>query len=277
MPSAIANCQNFSGCLLAYRHEPIELGPESALLCPECGKALMIARAPRAKRLDSVLGLVAAMTIGCVAMYFFLQPRTGVPPTEATPQPSQTVVNADASAPSAPLPPPEPHEEPVSMQAPAAIDLELNRAETQSIKNEVLTRVDLMPKVSLGNKDKLYASVDRAKQMGKLLTLEFGSGKTSLTGSDLKALKILIDSPEIRKLRENPTAVFIVLGYADAKGDRQKNLAVSQARADSVLSAMREKCGVQNVMHAVAMGSSTMVDAQALEKNRITEIWAVLP
>jgi hypothetical protein len=30
-------------------------------------------------------------------------------------------------------------------------------------------------------------------------------------------------------------------------------------------------------MHSVAMGSSTILDSQNLEKNRIVEIWAVLP
>ena len=40
---------------------------------------------------------------------------------------------------------------------------------------------------------------------------------------------------------------------------------------------MRDKCGVANVTHAVAMGGPTLLDAQNLEKNRIVEVWAVLP
>jgi hypothetical protein len=40
---------------------------------------------------------------------------------------------------------------------------------------------------------------------------------------------------------------------------------------------MRDKCGVDNLMHAVAMGGSKLLDAQNLEKNRVVEVWAVLP
>ena len=48
-------------------------------------------------------------------------------------------------------------------------------------------------------------------------------------------------------------------------------------RAESVLEAMRDKCGVNNVMHSVAMGGSTLLDANNLERNRVVEVWAVLP
>jgi hypothetical protein len=44
-----------------------------------------------------------------------------------------------------------------------------------------------------------------------------------------------------------------------------------------VLKAMRDHCEVINVMHTVGMGGSKLVDAQNLEKNRIVEVWAVLP
>jgi outer membrane protein OmpA-like peptidoglycan-associated protein len=90
-------------------------------------------------------------------------------------------------------------------------------------------------------------------------------------------LKTELEKPAIAQLRDDPTAVFVILGYADPKGDPAKNVKISQARADGVLEAMRDKCGVINVMHSVAMGGSTLVDAQNLEKNRIVEIWAVLP
>jgi hypothetical protein len=45
-------------------------------------------------------------------------------------------------------------------------------------------------------------------------------------------LKSQLEGPELRRLRDDPTAVFVVLGYADPKGDLQKNLAISQTRAD---------------------------------------------
>ena len=48
-------------------------------------------------------------------------------------------------------------------------------------------------------------------------------------------------------------------------------------RADTVLKAMRDKCEIINVMHTVGMGGSKLLDGKNLEKNRIVEIWAVLP
>ncbi|MEI9897916.1 MAG: OmpA family protein [Chthoniobacter sp.] len=145
------------------------------------------------------------------------------------------------------------------------------------MKAEVLTRIDLMPNVSSSNKDKLYSAVERARKMGKILTIPFNSGKTDLAAADIQQLKTELEKPEITALRGDPTAVFVILGYADPKGDPKKNIAISQTRADSVMKTMRDKCDVINVMHPVAMGGSKLLDAQNLEKNRIVEIWAVLP
>jgi outer membrane protein OmpA-like peptidoglycan-associated protein len=69
----------------------------------------------------------------------------------------------------------------------------------------------------------------------------------------------------------------VVLGFADKKGDPKKNIAISLERAESVVKALKEKLGVMNVVHAVGMGSSEMFDAQSLDKNRVVEVWAVLP
>jgi outer membrane protein OmpA-like peptidoglycan-associated protein len=159
---------------------------------------------------------------------------------------------------------------------PAQIDLDISKSENRKVKDEVLTRVDLMP-ITQAKKDQLYNSVERARQMGKVLTIPFGKGLTTLSAADLAAMKTELDKPEIMKLREDPTAVFVILGFADPKGDPKKNIQFSQQRADAVLVAMRDKVGVFNVLHAVAMGGSTLLDAQNLEKNRIVEVWAVLP
>ena len=113
--------------------------------------------------------------------------------------------------------------------------------------------------------------------MGKIITIPFGSGKSELSATDVQQLKAELDKPEIVALRGDPTAVFVILGYADPKGDPKKNIAISEARADTVRRAMKDKCEVINVMHTVGMGGSKLVDAQNLEKNRIVEIWAVLP
>ncbi|MEO8351567.1 MAG: hypothetical protein ABI680_07540, partial [Chthoniobacteraceae bacterium] len=61
------------------------------------------------------------------------------------------------------------------------------------------------------------------------------------------------------------------------KGDEQKNLAISAARGKSLKEFIVRTCGVKNVTHSIGMGSSTLMDENDLEKNRIAEIWAVLP
>jgi outer membrane protein OmpA-like peptidoglycan-associated protein len=168
-------------------------------------------------------------------------------------------------------------EPPKFVTSPQRIDLDITKQENKEVKAEVLTRIDLMPNISASNKDKLYNAVERARQMGKVLTIPFGSGKTDLGAADLDALKTELDKPDIAKLRDDPTAVFVILGYADPKGDAKKNIAISQTRADAVLKAMKDKLNVINVMHTVGMGGSKLLDAQNLEKNRIVEVWAVLP
>ena len=86
-----------------------------------------------------------------------------------------------------------------------------------------------------------------------------------------------VQAAQIKRRVDDPTVVFVILGYADQKGNEKINAEVSQSRARSVLEALRDKCGFQNVMHSVAMGGSTLFSAQQVEKNRVAEIWAVLP
>jgi outer membrane protein OmpA-like peptidoglycan-associated protein len=191
----------------------------------------------------------------------------GNPATDTSPPPAP----AD-STPSAPV-----SEPPKFVTSPQRVNMDITQQENKSVKAEVLTRVDQMPNISGGNKDKLYMAVERARQMGKILTIPFSSGKTELSAADVEALKTELDKPELANLRGDPTAVFVILGYADPKGDPKKNIAISQTRAESVLKTMRDKCGVINVMHTVGMGGSKLLDAQNLEQNRIVEIWAVLP
>ena len=289
----IAKCHNYSGCLHAYRGDQIELESGAALVCPECGKALVIDKSSSAWVRTTLYLSLAVVLAGAVAAGFVYWKNGGLhgPGKPPITEPSSTdTPNTEPGPKSDPTPatpkptvstPPQTQIEPpnanIPIVAPAHVDLDATKGENKSVKDEVLTRIDLMPNITTGNKDKLYHSVERARQMGKVLIIPFASGQSTLSQADQQSLKTALESPVVMKLRDDPTAVFVILGYADSKGDEKKNLSVSQSRADSALSVMKNKCGVQNVMHAVAMGSSKLLDAQSLEKNRIVEVWAVLP
>jgi outer membrane protein OmpA-like peptidoglycan-associated protein len=299
--SRYGKCQNFSGCLLAYRGEETEVDSDQPFICAECGKPLTEVRPPSAMWLRYLYGLIGLGVIGAAVVFAVPSLRTKVlgskePAAESTPSapsasnttPPLSQTTPETSPESAPAPSPvetptiSPNAEPVAepprfVSSPERIDLDVTKTENKAVKDEVLTRIDLMPNVSEANKDKLYQAVERARSMGKILTIPFASGKTELSAADIEALRTELAKPELSKLRDDPTAVFVILGYADPKGDAKKNIAYSQARGEAVLKVMRDRLGVINVMHTIGMGGSKLLDAQNLEKNRIVEIWAVLP
>ena len=71
--------------------------------------------------------------------------------------------------------------------------------------------------------------------------------------------------------------MLVVLGYADQGGDDQKNLDVSRSRAESVIRTLRAQLGPKGVMHPIGMGGQNLIDKENRDKNRVVEIWAVLP
>jgi len=164
-----------------------------------------------------------------------------------------------------------------AVKVPEKVDLDPETLENQRVKDEVLKRIDLMPSLTPEEKDKLYVQVERARAMGKVITIPFDSGKTSLNAADRAALGEKLGLEQVRSLTDDPTVVFVILGFADKKGDPDKNLEISLQRANAVLKSLRDEFRLMNVMHTVGMGSSEMFDADNLDKNRVAEVWAVLP
>jgi outer membrane protein OmpA-like peptidoglycan-associated protein len=199
--------------------------------------------------------------------------KTAPPQPSPSPAPSATPVVQAAP----PLPAGAPVSAPVNVEAPAQVNLDPRSLENQSVKEEVLKRIDLMPELTPEEKDKLYVQVDRARAMGKVITIPFPSGRRTLDSAAIAALGEKLALPGIRKFSEDPTVVFVVLGFADKKGDPKENQEISLQRANAVLDVLRDRYKVMNVMHAVGMGSSEMFDAKSLDKNRVVELWAVLP
>jgi outer membrane protein OmpA-like peptidoglycan-associated protein len=166
---------------------------------------------------------------------------------------------------------------PVNVEAPAQVNLDPREVENQRVKEEVLKRIDLMPDLSPESKDKLYVQVDRARAMGKVVTIPFPSGRVALDSTAANAIGDKLQLAQIKTLTDDPTVVFVVLGFADKKGDPKQNQEISLARANAVLDVLQNRYKLMNVMHSVGMGSSEMFDAQNLDKNRVVELWAVLP
>ncbi len=285
--SVKAKCLNYTGCLLAYRGEVVDLANNAPLVCPECGKPVTVIQNKGGGAGKAIAWLVVLAIVG--AGLYFLGPKLGhlmghkpAPPDEpteiiTTPTPPKTG-GAEPTPPTRSATPEVVSTIPAATPStPARIDLDIKKPQNQQVRDEVLKRIDVMPKVTRAQKDKLYNSVQAARSMGIIMTIPFASGVARLPASEIPALKAELDKPEIAKLRKESTYVFVVLGYADPKGDEAKNLQISQSRADSVLEAMRDKCGVENLMHSVAMGGSKILDAENLEKNRVVEVWAVLP
>lgn len=173
-----------------------------------------------------------------------------------------------ATPPAAPAP---------TVSAPDTVNIDKDDAENRLVKAEILKRIDLMPNLKDDQKDKLYIQVERARGMGRVITIPFASGTRTPQAPDVTALCSAIHLPQIEKFSRDPTVVFVVLGYADKKGDPKANLEISTKRADSVASILKDRAGIVNVVHAVGMGSSEIFDSARLEKNRVVEVWAVLP
>jgi len=286
--SRFGKCQNLSGCLLAYRGEETEVEKDQPFICAECGKPLVEVKSPAAFWMRYVYAMLGVLVIAGVAFASSSKLRGLIVKHSEHHEPGERPASSDQ--PSADNPsagsntgnPPAADNAPVAeppkfVTSPQRINMDIAKQENKDVKAKVLTRIDLMPNVTSSDKDKLYSAVEKARSMGQILTIPFPSGKTDLAPNDLQQLKTELEKPEIMSLRGDPTAVFVILGYADPKGDPKKNIAISQTRAETVLKAMRDKCDVKNIMHPVPMGGSKLLDAQNLEKNRIVEIWVVLP
>lgn len=272
-----AKCMNHSGCLKAYRGETITVDAGAPLVCPECGKPLTTVGGGGGQIVK-----IAAIGIGVLAIAagaFFgvkmITKRGGGGNANATPEPAPAPIVGTSPTPEPAPPGPGPAATP---EPPPAPPVAADEPATDAVKKEVLARIDKMPGLTPEKKDRLYNSVQRAREMRKIVEIRFSSGQTDIPPNFAPEVKRLLETDEVKKrFRDDLTAVFVVLGFADTKGNEQSNLKVSQARAKSVVKFMESAAGVKNVTHDVAMGSTTLVDKSNTAKNRVAEIWAVLP
>lgn len=270
-----AKCNNYAGCLLAFRNEVIDIADGAPLICPECGKPLEKGGASSPGNSKMIIAAVVGVVV-LIGGFFGFKAMTGG-------EGKNDVVVTPGTTP-APEMTPEPTPEPVVEEKPVPeevvqeqVTMDTKSAETAKVRIEVLKRVDLIPDITPQNRDKLINAVNRAKKMGIMLTIPFPAASVDVKPSDAQSIVNALQSPDILRLSNDPTAVFVILGYADPKGDKAKNYQVSRKRAESVAAVMRDMGKVQRVMHTVGMGGSKFIDSKNLEKNRVVEVWAVLP
>jgi outer membrane protein OmpA-like peptidoglycan-associated protein len=291
MAQRIGKCTNYSGCKLAYRNEKITVVTKE-FRCPECGSPLESLGPKRGLSPTLVLSIgvaiVLLLAVGAILWTLGNSSKRQTEVVELSPTPSPTPTSTPTATPTpteTPSPTATPTPAPTSNSAPTPvadssgtpIDLDINLPEIAAVKREVLKRIDLMPNVSSQNKDRLYGAVDRARGMGRLFSVSFETSLTKISPEEIAAMKAQLDHPQIKKFLDDPTLVLVILGYADKQGDDQKNIEISNGRAQAVMDVLRDQVGVQNVMHVVPMGGTDLLDARQLAKNRIVEVWAVLP
>jgi outer membrane protein OmpA-like peptidoglycan-associated protein len=148
-------------------------------------------------------------------------------------------------------------------------------------RREVLKRIDAMPNVTAANKEHLYVYVDRAQKIKRVLNVSFERGKTKLGEAAIKKLVEESRHAEFANEAHDPAVVFVVLGFADKKGNEKgnekTNLQVSLDRAENVTEVLRKHCGLLNIIQTVPMGVSDLFNPQDPTGNRVVEVWAVLP
>ena len=79
----------------------------------------------------------------------------------------------------------------------------VNSAVDSAQRQEVLKRIDAMPNVTAATKEHLYASVERAQRISRVLNVNFERGKTKLGEAGIK--KIVEEARYTRNLRRKPT------------------------------------------------------------------------
>ena len=287
MAQRIGKCTNYSGCKLAYRNEKITVVTKD-FRCPECGSPLESLGPKRTVSpvliLSIGVGIVLVLAVAAILWTLSSAPKRQPYVLELSPTPAPTPTPT-------PTPPPTPTSTPAPSETPAPtptptptanasgtpINFDITLPEIAEVKREVLKRIDQMPNVSAQNKDRLYSAVERARGMGRLFTVSFETSFTKVSPEALADMKSQLERPQIKSYIDDPTLVMVILGYADKQGDNQKNLQISSARAEEVKDVLRDQLGIQNVMHTVPMGGTDLLDPRELAKNRIVEVWAVLP
>ncbi|MBV9998228.1 MAG: hypothetical protein JO015_03850 [Verrucomicrobia bacterium] len=287
MAQRVGKCTNYSGCKLAYRNEKITVVTKD-FRCPECGSPLEPVGPKKGPPYTLYVligvGAVLVFAVGAIIWTLTNSPRPHVmlvqespspvaTPTVAAPTPVPTPSEVAAATETPPVPAATP--EPVATPA-GPLNFDTNTPEIAAVRREVLRRIESSP-YPQAQKDRAYGLVDKAHGMGRLFTVSFETAITKLPPQEISLIQSTVGDPKIKKVLDDPAVVLVVLGFADRQGNDLQNQQLSQGRAQATIDLLRDKCAVLNVMYPIAMGGTDIFDAKQFAKNRIVEVWAVLP
>jgi len=201
-------------------------------------------------------------------------------------QPSET--EGGGTPPSTQETPPNTEQSPANQKGPPAqtpgahetVDTkpkELSPSDVETIKQDVLKRINALPKMSEGEKSKLADKVETARYMQRVGIVYFEKGSSTLSRASIDKLVAMFKAHDLVEKMSDPTLVFIVAGYADTGGDAKVNLKLSDERAQAVTNALVQNAGVINLVRTIGMGGTDLLNSKRADENRAVEVWAVIP
>jgi outer membrane protein OmpA-like peptidoglycan-associated protein len=152
----------------------------------------------------------------------------------------------------------------------------LSQHEVDATKEEVIKRINALPGITAEKKASLIEKMQKARSMERLTVIPFDVGRTTLRRAAADELVKSFSRPEIRDKVSDPTTVLVVAGYADIGGRADKNLRISQERAENVTKILKQQA-LLNAMQTIGMGGTELLDSNRPDQNRAVEVWAVVP
>ena len=162
-------------------------------------------------------------------------------------------------------------------QAASSSPTPLSQNAIDATKEDVIKRINALPGVTAEKKAVLIDKMNKARFMERLAVIPFDAGQTILRRAAADELVKAFSRPEMREKLSDPTVVLVVAGYADNGGRADKNLHISQERAEDVSKVLKEQAALMNAMQVIGMGATELLSSERPNQNRAVEVWMVVP
>jgi outer membrane protein OmpA-like peptidoglycan-associated protein len=161
----------------------------------------------------------------------------------------------------------------VALTAREKLDVDPKSEHNRQAKAALLDRREIMYGIDAPKDDKIFRRVAKAYNLVQVLRIPFAPGSRALTKEEADSVKAALDDRQMQNWREDPTAQFIIMGFADTPEDSVDNIYLSKDRADSIFRLLRSELGIQNVLFPIPMGGSPLLDEQNPKREFAVEIW----